>query len=525
MRKELVLPCCVSIVLGCSASSSSSGRTASQQEPPVVQTESGRVRGMAEDGVETFLGIPYAAAPEGPLRWRKAQPRAKWSDVHDATQKAPPCPQVTLRGALDGVEDCLTVNIWKPEHGKAAIPVMVFLHGGRHMTGSAYGSGVNIAGNIRNISFEGNRLAKEGEVVVVSLEFRFGAFGYLAHPALFAEEGAAANLGLSDQVFGLDWVRRNIGYFGGDPQRVTIFGQSSGATDICALMTAPAAKDRFTRAILDSIPYGCEISTLASMEKAALETAKRVGCTQTNPAEVANCLRALPKENLLNATKASEGRPALTYGPWVDGEFLAQDPAVALRDGKFRPMPVILGGGSDEEAFFRPVVPDEETYVAKVRAQFPEIAERVLELYPAEPTPLAAFIALQTHERFLCPTRRVARALSAHQTQPVHRYLLTRALSLKPDDSAGAYHILSQLFLFGLFEKYIYDEPTEPERELSRQVQRDWTVFAKGESLDEWKPYAKGSDPVLHLDTPRALRTDGDPPQCDFWDAVESNTH
>jgi para-nitrobenzyl esterase len=479
---------------------------------------------MAEDGVETFLGIPYAAAPEGPLRWRKAQPRAQWREVRDATQKARPCPQVTVTGVLDGEEDCLTVNIWKPEHRKAALPVMVFLHGGRHMVGSAYSSGVNIAGRIRTISFEGNRLAKEGEVVVVSLEFRFGAFGYLAHPALLVATDDAANLGLSDQVFGLDWVRRNIGNFGGDAQRLTIFGQSSGATDICALMTAPAANDRFTRAILDSSPYGCDVSTLASMENAALETAKRVGCTQTNPAEVANCLRALPKEDLLNATKAEAGRPVLTYKPWVDGKFLPQDPAEAVRNGTFQPMPIILGGGKDEEAFFRPVVPDEATYISRVRAQFPAIAEEVLELYPARPTPLAAFIALQTHERFLCPTRRVARALSAHQTQPVRRYLLTRALSLQPDDAAGSYHILSQLFVFGLFEKYIY-MPTEAERELSRQVQRDWTAFARGESLDVWKPYANASEPVLHLDTPRALRTGADPPQCDFWDAVESTTH
>jgi para-nitrobenzyl esterase len=135
MSKEFVVLWCVSVILVCSASASASGQTASQHEPPVVQTESGRVRGMAEDGVEAFLGIPYAAAPEGPLRWRKAQPRAEWSDVRDATQKAPRCPQVTVPGALDGEEDCLTVNIWKPEHGKAALPVMVFLHGGRHMVG------------------------------------------------------------------------------------------------------------------------------------------------------------------------------------------------------------------------------------------------------------------------------------------------------------------------------------------------------------------------------------------------------
>ena len=184
-------------------------------------------------------------------------------------------------------------------------------------------------------------------------------------------------------------------------------------------------------------------------------------------------------------------------------------------------MPVIIGGGSNEEAFFRPVVPDEQSYVAQVRAQFPAIAERVLALYPARPTPLAAFIALQTHERFVCPTRRAARALSAYQTQPVHRYLLTRGLSLKPDDSAGAYHILSQLFLFGLFEKYTYDAPTEAERELSTQMQRNWTAFARGESLNGWTPYATGRDPVLLLDTPSALRTDADPPQCDFWDGVE----
>jgi para-nitrobenzyl esterase len=192
------------------------------QATPRVQTTLGPVEGRLDGEVSAFTGIAYAQSPVGTRRFRAPEPKRPWTSVFDATKPGPLCPQVRMSGQVAGSEDCLTVNVWSPSNAKG-LPVMVFLHGGRHMVGGALGG---------QISFDGARLAEEARVVVFSIEFRFGLLGYLTHPALDADAdaGRSGNYGMLDQLLGLGWVRENARAFGGEPEPVTLFGQSSGST-------------------------------------------------------------------------------------------------------------------------------------------------------------------------------------------------------------------------------------------------------------------------------------------------------
>jgi len=484
----------------------------------VAVTSTGTVRGAAagpDGAVIAFLGIPYAEPPVGALRWRPPVPHAPWEGVRDAIDPPPMCPQI--RPGF-GQEDCLTLNVWKPS-GATDAPVMVFLHGGRHRVGGALGG---------NISFDGTSLARRTGAVVISIEFRFGVFGYMSHPALAAESGPAANFGILDQILGLRWVQENAHAFGGDPGAVLLFGQSSGSTDICILLASPLAEGLFHRALLDSAPFGCELQgTRAIMEARGGEVAAAAGCDASD--DVLACLRNLPTEAIMRVSGD------LYFAPFVEGAILTEDPMDALRAGRYEKMPIALGGSSEEQAFFYPTVVDEPDYRRQIEAEYGEQAEEVLAKYPASafPSPKAAYIAVISDDRFICPTRRVARAVASQQTEPVYRYFFTHGLTLGSDAETGAFHILSQLFAFGTFDlyrgntgNYLRGEYpfTDDERALSEMMSGYWGNFVSGDpngpGLPHWPAYDPVLDVTLGLDTTitviEGVRTEA----CDFWDAI-----
>ena len=284
-------------------------RLRARPDPLVVATAHGSVRGAAgPNGGRVFQGIPFAASPTGELRWRPPQPTAPWSGVRDATAPASPCPQLPLTLLPDGgpvlpgdsnrtgstSEDCLYLNVWTPARtGGRSRPVLVWLHGG----GNTYGAGSD---------YNGAALAARG-VVVVTVNYRLGALGFLAHPALSDEsaEHASGDYGLMDQQAALRWVRRNIGAFGGDRNRVTLGGQSAGSVDTCLHITSPTAKGLFHRAVQQSGSCVADDAltplTLAAAEKKGQSFAASVGCA--DPSRVPACLRALP------TTRAHPRRP------------------------------------------------------------------------------------------------------------------------------------------------------------------------------------------------------------------------
>jgi para-nitrobenzyl esterase len=386
---------------------------------------------------------------------------------------------------------------------------MVFLHGGRHMTGGALGG---------QISFDGARLAEQARAVVFSIEFRFGLLGYLTHPALDAESasGRSGNYGMLDQLLGLQWVRDNARAFGGEVGRVTVFGQSSGSTDLALLLAAPRARGLFHRVILDSVPLGGVVGSRARELVVGQKAAQAASC---NGPEAATCLRARSTEQLLK----SAANAGLVFAPHVDGALFPVAPLEAFKTGDYAHMPILLGTARDERAWWRPTVPDAETYAAMMREEFPAVAEQAMALYPVSKygTLKAAYIAAMSDADFTCPARRLARTLSQAQSEPVYRYLFTHAMERGPDREMGAFHILSQFFLFGRYGTYPY-EPSEQERSLSKLLQGYWGRFTSGNpnggGAQKWDPYEPSRDPVMHLDIHPVLASDLRPDECDFWD-------
>jgi para-nitrobenzyl esterase len=339
-----------------------------------VQLDSGLISGIAGSsaGVEVYKGIPYAAAPVGNLRWRAPGPVAHWDGVRKAEEFGAMCMRPAFRGAAGAAapatppkmsEDCLFLNVWTAAPSSSdRRPVMVWIHPGGYQTGSGATPG-----------YDGQALAKKG-VVLVTINYRLGVFGFFSHPELTkeSERHASGNYAFMDQVAALRWVEKNIAAFGGDPQRVTVFGDSAGSSSIANLMGSPQAKGLFQRAVGESGAWmGLSLTpmrTLAEAEQAGAKIAD--GLNAHNLEE----LRAMPAEDLLKAGRAG--------GPVVDGWFLPEDVATIFAQGKQNDVPLIAGSNQDEGTFFlQPTTA--EKFIERTRARYHDQADAFLKLYPA----------------------------------------------------------------------------------------------------------------------------------------------
>ena len=313
--------------------------TATADAPPSITAEQGRLAGARDGTVDRFLNIPYAAAPIGPLRWRAPHRAPDWQGKRDASSLGVACPQ-TVRPALvaGGVaerqsEDCLQLNIWRPK-GARNLPVMVWIHGGAHVIGSGTFP-----------VFDGSAFARQG-VVLVTINYRLGALGYFAHPALTAAAPhgeAVGNYGLMDQLAALRWVQDNIAAFGGDPQQVTLFGESAGAIAVSTILANRKAKGLFARAIIQSGVGLADFPTLADQEERGVALAERAGAATLASAED---LRSLPVATLV---KAGESRvPGVMAGPFVDGNLVHESPWRTLAREEPLDVPLLVGANSNE---------------------------------------------------------------------------------------------------------------------------------------------------------------------------------
>jgi para-nitrobenzyl esterase len=308
----------------------------SAQAAATVKIDTGALAGAAADGVASFKAIPYAAPPIGPLRWRPPAPPAKWSGVRDATAFGAICMQKIVKdngvGPGPASEDCLTLNVFKPESGARRLPVMVWIHGGGLVNGSATAA-----------LYDGAALARQG-VVVVTLNYRLGRFGFFAHPALTAEAAGKADLanyGLMDQVAALKWVKRNIAAFGGDPANVTIFGESAGGLSVNRLMMIASARGLFAKAIVESGVGREKSHTLAQAEAAGAAFAAKLAPAAADPA----ALRAIPADAIVAA-----GDPDIFTGelPILDGRLLTENADAAFAAGHIAKVPYLVGSNSLE---------------------------------------------------------------------------------------------------------------------------------------------------------------------------------
>ncbi|MET0294299.1 MAG: carboxylesterase family protein, partial [Phenylobacterium sp.] len=320
---------------------------AAQAEAPVVRVESGELVGEATEHANIFRAVPYAAAPVGKLRWAAPEPAPAWQGRRDASQIGPSCPQkmnadgTPNLGAANGPtsEDCLQVNVFAPPAAKAA-PVMVWLHGGGFSTGAGW-------------VYDGRNFARDG-VVVVTVNYRLGTLGFFAHPALTAAAGAKAplgNYGVMDQIAALQWVKRNIAAFGGDPDNVTVFGESAGGASVAILLSTPAAKGLFNKAIIQSGLVWQPPGSLPEAEARGTALAGKLGA-----ADLA-ALRALPPEAIVEA--------APDAGPFADGRLLLRTPTEALAQGLEIDVPLIIGWNSGEDSLLGFKLPDPAAVVAR----------------------------------------------------------------------------------------------------------------------------------------------------------------
>jgi para-nitrobenzyl esterase len=439
---------------------------------PFVLTREEQVLGVVEAGVASFKGIPYAAAPVGSLRWRPPQPPPESSAIRSAHEFAPACRQPSIGGpgSYRTSEDCLTLNVFKPFETEDRLPVMIWIHGGSF-----------VSGNAGDPLFDGSKLAQAG-VVVVTLNYRLGAFGWLAHPAL-AEgpaNGAVANYGLMDQIAALRWVHENVRAFGGDPNNVTLFGASSGAISVALLMLCEEARDLFQKAILESVPGRERMRPMETAEAVGQRLFDAAG-NDRNGADP----RAIDSEALLAAEKILLARSARSFGPIEDGQLVKQDLATGFGAGRESRIALIIGSNADETVFGGEPDFNEELGLAgasldDARRLYPDASRR-----PAE---LAA--RLYTDRVFTEPARLLARSHAATGT-PTFRYRFSYVPEAQPQDSEGGRGRELQ-FVFGAEGVPGAGLFTHRDREVSHLLRAYWTNFARtgdpnGPGLPRWE--------------------------------------
>jgi para-nitrobenzyl esterase len=460
--------------------SASAGAAGGHGGAPIAETDRGLVRGKVVGAMTEFLGVPYAAPPVGDLRWRPPQPHARWAGVRDATSFGAHCAQgPSPFGVASTSEDCLFLNVFAPaRRGDDAVhraPVMVWIHGGALVVGESD-------------DYDPAMLVARG-VVVVTINYRLGALGFLAHPALAAEsdQGSSGDFGLLDQQAALRWVRRNIREFGGDDDNVTIFGESAGGLSVHAQLASPLAHGLFARAIDESGAYMPSQPSLATAEAAGTAFAASAGCAGQDAA----CLRGLPVATIL--ARQTGG----TTGPNVDGVVLPTTILAALQSGNFNRVPVIEGSNHDEWRLFvaqaevATHTPLSATaYVPAIAATLRvplSIANAIAAVYPlsAFSSPSVALGAVGTDAIFACNARTFAGLLSQHTRTFQYEFDDPNApMRFLPPVSfpTGAYHASEIQYVFDLATAVPGPGLSDAQRSLSRAMVSYWTEFARSGS-------------------------------------------
>ena len=470
-------------------------------DPAIVVTAAGPVRGTVEPGLRIFEGVPFAAAPVGRLRWAPPEPPIPWTSVRDATTPGLRCIQDTRVDPDYGLatsEDCLNLTVWTPEGATPdePLPVMVWIHGGGFLNGSS---------DIYNARW----LATRGKIVVVTVNYRLGALGFLAHPALAAgggPDGDRGNYGLADQQAALRWVRANISGFGGDPAKVTIAGESAGAISVCDHLVAPESDGLFRAAIMQSGP--CQVqAVLPAAERISVDYAAGKGCD--DPASARRCLLALPVDRLRDGPPYVKIGANILTGPVTGTHRLPVAPAAVVTMGRIARVPILIGTTADEFTLFvalsylrdHQLAPYSRLLEDTFGAEAPAVAAR----YPLskfDGSVGLAYAAAVTDGVFGCPID--AMALGLARRTPVYAYEFNDRRAPAPDPmrqvpfAVGAGHALEL--------RYLFDMGGAPPLNPAQQVLSDQMIAYWSRFVTTGAPEAPGQPGWPRLDPERPQR-------------------
>jgi para-nitrobenzyl esterase len=478
-----------------------------------VKTEAGLVAGTtsADGAVRIFKGIPFAAPPVGDLRWKAPQPPPAWTGVRAADKFGPPCLQTDVYGDIyfrDNApsEDCLNLTIWIPAHPSTArLPVFVWFYGGGF-----------VAGGNSEVRYDGESLARKG-ILVVSPNYRLGVFGFFSHPELTRESGhhSSGNYGFLDQVAALQWTVRNISAFGGDPQNITIGGESAGSFSVSALMASPLSRGLFQKAIGESGAFfpsrpqaDLHLKPRAETEQVGVKFAKSLGAHSLAQ------MRAKPADELLQA--AAKLNRGFDFGPNIDGYFLPSDVESIFAHGKQGPIPLLAGWNADEGkvmVLFSPQMPTARSFSDEAKQRFGDHAAEFLKLYPARSDAQAVLSAEQlAGDDFIIFSTWKWLNMQARTGAPVYVYRFEQVPAVKPGAMAGsvpaselgARHAGEIEYVFQTLKSL--DVPwTEGDFRISDMMSSYWANFVKtgdpsGKGLPDWPAYKKADGyRIMHL--------------------------
>jgi para-nitrobenzyl esterase len=490
-------------------------------DPTLARIESGELRGVEADGVISFKGIPYAAPPVGPLRWRAAQPVTPWPGVLDATAFGPSCMQPD---DVRKSEDCLTLNVWRLAAAPAPVPVMVWIYGGALVHGSTP-------------LYPADALARQG-VIVVSMNYRMGRLGFFAHPALAAEAPGEphGNYGYLDQLAALQWVKRNIASFGGDPDQVTIFGESAGGGSVMVHLTSPLSRGLFQRAILQSpgVPTArakvIPLTELADAERMGSDYARSLGITEEGAAALA-ALRALPAEKLLEGASAPEEIAALSSGallPGVpgairDGQMVVEAPEAAFAAGRQAMVPVMVGA-NDRDLGIGVADSKDELF-----ALFGAHADEARELHDPEGDETLDELKQQVlaDKTLVEPARHLADEMT-RAGQPVFLYRFSYVAESERDKLKGTMHGFEIPYTFDIPAALVGDKVTDADKAMGELASAYWVSFGltgdpNGGARPSWPRHDPQVDRILNF-TNSGVVVGPDPlkARLDLWQTVWS---
>lgn len=479
MRFALMVP----MVLWAAWMLAAGGAAAQAPTPVKVKVEAGMLAGEATERADVFRNIPYAAPPVGPLRWAPPAPAPKWTGERDATKNGVSCPQpMNADGTPNGggangpmSEDCLQLNVFAPKGAKAA-PVMVWIHGGSHVTGAGW-------------IYDGQNFARDG-VVVVTINYRLGALGYFAHPALTKAAGAqpTGNFGLMDQIAALKWVHKNIAAFGGDPKNVTVFGESAGGMSTLAILAAPSAKGLYQKAIVQSGLGWFQPTTLAAKETEYAALLEKAGITAATAAD----LRALPWEKIAGLRG--------TFGPFTDGKLMTETATQALAAGRAADVPLIVGFNSGEDSLLGP---------GDAGKRMGPIADDVRTLYAAPDDNVLAR-SIFTDRIFGAPARWVAAQAAGGKPAWLYHfsYVATR---MRPGVTTAA-HAAEIPYVFEYWGRRTpMSVVSDEDKAVAALMHACWVAFARSGAPkcgpEPWPAYDPKSDQLMEFGAASGVRT------------------